>query len=129
MAEGFANLYGKDVLIASSAGLAPTEIVARETIECMRERSVDLTAHFPKKFEPFAADQPDIIINMSGFDLPPVPETATVQNWFVRDPYGQSEKIYRESRDHIERSVMQLILQLRRESRAPQAGIPAKSVK
>jgi protein-tyrosine-phosphatase len=129
MAEGFANLYGKDVLIASSAGLAPTEMVARETVECMREKSVDLSTHFPKKFEPFAAGQPDIIINMSGFDLPPGPETVTVQNWFVRDPYSQSEKIYRESRDHIERLVMQLILQLRRESRTPQAGTPAKSAK
>lgn len=129
MAEGFANLYGKDVLVACSAGLAPTEMVARETIECMREKAVDLSTHFPKKFEPFAPDQPDIIVNMSGFDLPPGPGTAAVQNWFVRDPFSQSEKIYRESRDHIERLVMQLILQLRREARAPHAGTPAKSFK
>jgi hypothetical protein len=45
----------------------------------------------------------------------------------VRDPIGQSEQVYRESRDHIERLVMQLILQLRRESRDLPAGTQAKT--
>ena len=123
MAEGFANLYGKDVLIASSSGLAPTEIIVRETIECMREKGVDLTNQFPKRYNPDTTGQLDLIVNMSGYDLPE-PVLAPVRNWMVRDPIGQSEEVYRESRDHIERQVMQLILQLRRESRGP-APAPA----
>jgi arsenate reductase len=125
MAEGFARLYGKDVLIASSSGLAPTEIVVRETIECMREKGVDLTDQFPKRYDPHTSVNLDLIINMSGYDLPE-PTVAPVRNWLVRDPIGQSEEVYRESRDHIERQVMQLILQLRRESRGPAPKIPAK---
>lgn len=119
MAEGFAKLYGRDVLIASSSGLAPTQVVARETIECMREKEVDLSRHYPKRFDPYTTSQLDLIINMSGFDLPE-PVDAPVRNWVIRDPFGQSEEIYRASRDHIERQVMQLILQLRREAREAQ---------
>jgi len=126
MAEGFAKLYGKDVLIASSSGLAPTEIIVRETIECMREKGVDLTNHFPKRYDPHATVSLDLIINMSGYDLPE-PTVAEVRNWMVRDPIGQSEEVYRECRDHIERQVMQLILQLRREARGPVQKLPLKT--
>jgi arsenate reductase len=126
MAEGFARLYGKDVLIGSSSGLAPTGIVVRETIECMREKGVDLSNHFPKRYDPFLSATFDLIINMSGYDLPE-PVEAPVRNWLVRDPIGQSEETYRESRDTIERQVMQLILQLRREVRGSAPKVPAKS--
>jgi protein-tyrosine-phosphatase len=128
MAEGFARLYGKDVMIASSAGLAPTPMVVRETIECMRENGVDLTEHFPKRFEPEKTGDLDLIVNMSGYDLPG-PVLAPVRNWVVRDPIGLSEQVYRESRDHIERLVMQLILQLRRETREPKEPQPKQPVK
>ncbi len=32
MAEGFANLYGSDVLRASSAGLSPVERIVADTV-------------------------------------------------------------------------------------------------
>ena len=37
MAEGFANHYGGDVLIANSSGLSPVQLVAQETVAIMRE--------------------------------------------------------------------------------------------
>jgi arsenate reductase len=126
MAEGFANLYGKDVLIATSSGLAPTDIVVRETIECMREKGVDLSNHLPKRYDPFLSATYDMIINMSGFDLPE-PVDAPVRNWMIRDPIGQSEDVYRDSRDSIERQVMQLILQLRRDVRGPAPNVGARA--
>jgi len=128
MAEGFARLYGSDVLIASSSGLAPTEIVVRETIECMRENGVDLSEHFPKRYNPRTSMNYDLIVNMSGYDLPE-PTVPPVRNWIVRDPIGQSEAVYRESRDSIERQVMQLILQLRRETRGPVQKVPPVRVR
>jgi protein-tyrosine-phosphatase len=118
MAEGFARHYGNDVLVASSSGLMPTEIIVRETIACMREKGVDLTDQFPKRYNPDETGSLDLIVNMSGYYLPE-PILAPVRNWIVRDPIGQSEEVYRECRDNIERQVMQLILQLRRESRGP----------
>ncbi len=114
MAEGFANFYGKDVLQASSAGLAPTALVAAETVASMLEKNVDVSSHFPKKFEPLEAKNFDLIVNMSGFNLPGNPDVPK-REWKVEDPYGQNEAVYGRSRDDIENRVMHLILELRRE--------------
>ena len=124
MAEAFARHYGKDVMIPSSSGLMPTDMIVRETIACMREKGVDLTDQFPKRYDPEKTKDLDLIVNMSGYYLPE-PILAPVRNWIVRDPIGQSEEVYRESRDNIERQVMQLILQLRREIRGPAKQTPA----
>jgi protein-tyrosine-phosphatase len=113
MAEGFANHYGKDVLEASSSGLAPTTVVARETVETMAEKNIDISAHYPKKFDPLAAKEMDLIVNISGFVLPgklEVPE----EKWTVHDPYGDSMEVYMESANDLEMKVMALILRLRR---------------
>ncbi len=116
MAEGFANHYGKDVLIATSAGLAPTEIVARETMDTMAEKNIDISEHFPKKFDPLEAKDVDLVVNMSGFILPGklgVP----MEEWTVRDPFGDSMEVYMQSANDVEMKVMQLILRFRRENR------------
>jgi arsenate reductase len=115
MAEGFANHYGKDVLTATSAGLAPTQMVAQETIETMREKNIDISAHFPKKFDPMEANDADLIVNMSGFVLPGKP-AVPVEDWKVRDPFGDSMEVYMESANDVEMKVMGLILRLRREA-------------
>jgi arsenate reductase len=99
MAEGFANHYGKDVLKATSSGLAPTQIVARETIETMAEKNIDISHHFPKKF--------DALEGML---------TVATEEWKVKDPFGSSMKVYMESANDVEMKVMGLILRLRRES-------------
>jgi len=113
MAEGFANHYGKDVLTATSSGLAPTVIVARETIETMAEKNIDIGHHFPKKFDPIQANGADLIVNMSGFVLPGKP-SAPIEDWKVHDPYGDSMEVYMQSANDIEMKVMALILRLRR---------------
>jgi arsenate reductase (thioredoxin) len=113
MAEGFANHYGKDVLIATSAGLAPTPVVAQETIQTMLDKNIDISHHYPKKFDPFEAKEMDLIVNISGFVLPgklQVPE----EKWTVVDPYGESMEVYAESANDLERRVMGVILRLRR---------------
>jgi arsenate reductase (thioredoxin) len=115
MAEGFANHYGKDVLIAVSAGLAPTQIVAQETIDTMAEKNIDISAHFPKRFDVLKAKEADLIVNMSGFVLPGKLDVPT-EEWKVRDPYQESMEVYMESANDIEMRVMGLILRLRRAS-------------
>ena len=111
MAEGFANCYGKDVLNAESAGLSPTAFVAKETIDTMQEKNIDLSAHYPKRFDPLLAKDFDLIVNMSGFHLP---GKMSSREWKVTDPFGQSATVYRQSCNDIENRVMQLILELRR---------------
>jgi arsenate reductase len=111
MAEGFARTYGSDVLVALSAGLAPAMAVAPLTHKVMLEKNIDIGDVFPKDLESMLGKS-DLIINMSGFDLP-LKTAVPVERWEIRDPIGESEEIYRAVRDQIEQRVMQLILAMR----------------
>jgi arsenate reductase len=118
MAEGFANHYGGDVLVASSAGLAPTQIIPRDTVFAMDEMNVDVSNHVPRQYDPFDAAGYDIVVNMAGFNLPgPAPKEVIV--WKVNDPYGSRMDIYRAARNDLEQRVMRLILDLRRQPKRP----------
>ncbi|MDE3197028.1 MAG: arsenate reductase ArsC, partial [Acidobacteriota bacterium] len=47
MAEGFANHYGGDVLIATSSGISPVPAVIPETVAIMGELGIDISRHVP----------------------------------------------------------------------------------
>lgn len=115
MAEGFANLYGGDVLRASSAGLAPTEGITSQTVVAMLEKNVDVSWHVPRRYDPLEAPQYDLIINMAGYKLPGL-APRDLREWSVRDPYGSSIDVFRTVRDDLEFRVMRLILELRKDS-------------
>lgn len=118
MAEAFANHYGGDVMIATSAGLAPIESIPEETVAVMREMNIDVSGHVPHRYDPFEALSFDLIINMAGFRLPgPTPQET--REWAVPDPYRSPLAAYRLIRDELEHRVMRLILDLRRRARMP----------
>jgi arsenate reductase len=112
MAEGFARHYGSDVLTASSAGLAPAMSVSRDTIRAMNEKNINIARHHPKALGDLNKSGFDLIVNMSGCDLPPAP--APLREWTVEDPIGHPIEKHRAVRDQIEMLVMRLILELRR---------------
>ena len=118
MAEGFANKYGKDVLVALSAGLAPTPSIAPETVAVMRERNVDVSAHRPQVYDPREAAECDLVVNLSGARLTGVPSKKLAE-WKVTDPFGGPIELYRTVRDELEQRVMRLILDLRLQSTKP----------
>jgi arsenate reductase (thioredoxin) len=113
MAEAFARAYGSDVLVAASAGLTPAGQVAPDTERAMREKNINLSDHFPKHMRQFGRVHFDLIVNMSGAELGPVPGDRIVQ-WGVDDPICESYQRHCEIRDEIERLVMNLVLELRR---------------
>jgi arsenate reductase len=113
MAEGFARAYGSDVLVPASAGLAPASRVAPDTLEAMREKSLDLRDHFPKAIRHLGRVEFDLVINMSGEPLPDTIRCET-RTWDVQDPVYLSYDGHCEVRDEIEKLVMNLILELRR---------------
>ena len=116
MAEGFANRYGSDVLSAESAGLAPAGVVVKDTLRTMAEKNIDISSHYSKGFRADDANEFDVVVNMSGCDLPNgIRVPARV--WAVEDPIGQSDAVYGRVRDQIETLVMNLILELRRDAR------------
>ena len=114
MAEGFANHYGRDVLTATSSGLAPTPAIPLDTVEAMSEKNIDVSGHVPSRYEPFEAMDYDLVVNMAGFKLPGPPVPKEVWEWDVDDPYGDPIEAYRIVRDDLEHRVMRLILDLRR---------------
>ncbi|MBZ5724723.1 MAG: arsenate reductase ArsC [Acidobacteriia bacterium] len=118
MAEGFARKYGGDVLVAASAGLTPAMHVAPDTLRAMGEKNIDLRDHFPKGIRLLGRARFDLAINMSGLSIPE-DLAAHEDEWDVPDPVFMKYKDHCGVRDQIERLVMNLILQLRKEQSSP----------
>jgi len=117
MAERFAKAYGADVIEPTSAGLAPALSISPLTRQVMQEKNIDLGEALPKGVGTVISGGVDLIVNISGHKLP-AKTAAPVEDWDVRDPIGQSETVYRDVRDEIERRVMTLILGLRKSKEA-----------
>ena len=113
MAEGFARVYGSDVLRPLSAGLAPAAIIQDLTRKVMAEKNISLDSQSAKDLASIDLKQVDVIINMSGRYIPQTGSTE-VREWKVDDPIGKSEEVYVRVRDEIEHLVMRLILELRK---------------
>ena len=118
MAEAFARLYGSDVIAPASAGLAPARGIAPDTLKAMDEKGIDLRDHFPKTLRHLGRAVFDVVINMSGESLPESVAWPT-REWFVEYPIGMTYSAHCAVRDQIERLVMDLILELRREQAKP----------
>jgi arsenate reductase (thioredoxin) len=118
MAEAFARAYGDDVLIAASAGLHPAGFVAADTLRAMFEKQLDLRDHFSKGLKQMSRARFDIAIDLTGGALPSG-IAASVREWDVPDPISMSYEEHCAVRDHIERLVMALIIELRDEKNAP----------
>lgn len=115
MAEGFARAYGSDVLVSASAGLMPAAMVAPDTARAMLEKNISLRDHFPKHIRQLGRARFDLIVNMSGEDLKTLPGDCVV-SWDIADPIRETYDRHCEIRDEIERLVMHLVLNLRREN-------------
>ena len=114
MAEGFARAYGSDVMEALSAGLAPAAVVQPMTKKVMRARNISLDEQFPMDLRIMDLKRFDLIVNLSGCELPFTPLCPVVE-WAVRDPIGAKESIYEQVRDEIESRVIRLVVELRGE--------------
>lgn len=124
MAEAFARAYGSDVLVPASAGVSPASRIAGDTAIAMIEKNLPLTGHVPKGLWQVQGERFDLAVNMSGEPLPPS-TAARIIEWDVPDPVALSYEEHCTVRDQIERRVMELILEMRREATAPRR--PQKS--
>lgn len=117
MAEGFARHQHSDVIAALSAGVYPASIVQPETIATMAEKSVSLEGQTPKTIQSIAAEQIDLLVNMSRMTVLHLFPGFKGGNliWEVDDPIGQPMIVYQDVRDRIETLVAKLAAQLRPE--------------
>ena len=104
------------VMVPASAGVNPAMRVAPDTVRAMAEKNIDLRDHFPKGIRNLGRAQFDLVINMSGEALP---ESVgpNILAWDIPDPIIVGYDEHCEIRDQIERMVMQLVLDLRRDQR------------
>jgi protein-tyrosine-phosphatase len=93
--------------------------IAPDTLRAMDEKGIDLRDQFPKGLRQLGRASFDLVINMSGFD---VPDTLgrEVRAWDVEDPVFVKFEQHCKVRDQIEHLVMNLILELRRDPRPPE---------
>lgn len=119
MAEGFARAYAADVMSPASAGVSPAVAIAPDTIRAMDEKSINVRSHFPKSIRQLGRAEFDVVVNMSGTDLPSS-RGARLIEWDVEDPVALPYKRHCEVRDRVERLVMELTIELRREAQGPQ---------
>ncbi len=121
MAEGFARHHYSELMEVSSAGLYPASIVQPETIAVMAERGISLEGQSPKPISAVDWKSMDLVVNMSGMPvLQAMPGFEGLNlMWLVKDPIGQSDKIYHEVRGRLEELVDGLAETLRtQQSRA-----------
>ena len=111
MAEAFANKYGKDKIIASSAGNKPADEVNPIVVEALREKGIDISANKPKMLTFQMAQDADLIVTMGCNDqgICPGPFFKPTIDWKLEDPKGKPIEKVREIRDDIERRVQKLI--------------------
>ncbi len=111
MADAFANQYGKDKFIASSAGNKPAEKVNPIVVEALKEKGIDISENRPKLLTLEMTQEADLIVTM-GCDeqgVCPGPFFKPTIDWKLEDPKGKTIEKVRDIRDEIERRVQKLI--------------------
>lgn len=121
MAEAFASKYGKDKIIASSAGNKPADKVNQVVVQAMKEKGIDISANKPKLLTFQMAQSADTIVTMGCNDqgVCPGPFFKPTVDWKLEDPKGKPIEKVREIRDEIERQVQELMKQYEEEKSRP----------
>jgi arsenate reductase (thioredoxin) len=114
IAEAFANKYGNEKVIASSAGNKPAEKVNPTVVDVLKEKDIDISANKPKLITAKMAMDSDLIVTMGCNDqgVCPGPFFKPTIEWHLEDPKGKPIEKVREIRDQIERQVKELIAEL-----------------
>ena len=118
MAEGFALLYGGDILEVYSAGTHATGAVSEDSIEIMRELKIDISHTTSNGLDAVPVGEMDVVISMAPMrarDMVPRGFRGTTIDWKVDDPVGRSLVVFRRSRDQLNGLVRQLVDAIRRE--------------
>jgi len=111
IAEAFANKYGKDKFIVSSAGNKPADKVNPIVVEALKEKGIDISMNKPKLLTFQMTEDADLIVTMGCSDngICPGPFFKPTFDWKLEDPKGKPIEKVREIRDDIERRVQKLL--------------------
>ncbi len=120
MAEAIARHCCADIILAESAGVSPLGFIDTTTQAVLRERGVPFDGQFSKGLHSHKLRKPDVVINMSGIHGKALFPEHDVEDWTVKDPFGEDIELHRTIFDDIEARVTLLAARLR--TRAASAG-------
>ena len=93
---------------AISAGTQPAEHVHPVVVDVMREIGIDLSSAKPQKLTPELVQGADTLITMGcGDECPYVPGLRR-DDWPLPDPKGQGIETVRQTREEINRRILEL---------------------
>lgn len=108
MAEGFAKHLASDIFQVFSAGTKVAKEVKPKAIVVMKEKGIDISEQYPKLLEEIPTKL-DILITMGcNVQCPFIPCNHR-EDWGIDDPVGKSIEVFRETRDIIEKKMLDLI--------------------
>jgi len=117
MAEAIARSEGGDRIAAYSAGLSPTGHIAPEVKRALQGLGYPTNDLSSKSLEAVPLHQMDVIVSLigrSGLSSLPSNLGATLEEWSIRDPYGEDEQVYHWVAQTLQVKVKKLLDELDR---------------
>ncbi|MGE0560522.1 MAG: arsenate reductase ArsC [Flavobacteriales bacterium] len=118
MAEAFGKMHGKGIIEVYSSGSRPSGIVNPKAIASMAEVGYDLSKHHSIGLNELPQINWDYAITMGCGDECPMIKANHREDWGLPDPKHMEPKEFAQVRDIIEREVMDLIEDIKKEKRA-----------
>ena len=112
MALCFLIHHAGDAAVAWSGGSEPGIEVNPAAVAAMAERGIDISAEFPKPWTDEIVQAADVVITMGCGDACPLFPGKRYEEWTLEDPAGLELADVRPIRDEIERSVLNLLVEL-----------------
>ena len=117
MAEAFGKMHGKGIIEVYSSGSRPSGIVNPKAIASMAEVGYDLSKHDSIGLDELPQINWDYAITMGCGDECPMLKANHREDWGLPDPKHMEPKEFAQVRDIIEREVMDLIEEIKKEKR------------
>jgi arsenate reductase (thioredoxin) len=115
MAEAFFRKYAPSEYEATSAGTHHTSQINPLVVQIMKDVGIDITNQKPKEMTEDMIRNATKIVNMGCMDknFCPTLFIPKVSDWGIADPKGKPIEKVKEIRDEIERSIKEIVEQIR----------------
>lgn len=113
IAEAIARHFASDIIAAESAGLRPLGFIDPTARLVLQQRGISMEGQTSKGLHSHMLAAPDIIVNMSGMPGETLFHGKMVEDWHVRDPFGEGIETHTRICNDIELRVKGLADRLR----------------
>jgi arsenate reductase (thioredoxin) len=109
MAQGFAEVFGKEKLEVYSTGSRPSSQIDPLVIEVMKEKGIDLSSRLTKGLNDLPSVEMDYLVTMGCEETCPAVPARKIIEWEILDPKGKPIDEIRRIRDVLEAKVKLLL--------------------